>query len=98
MTVRQISETMDSREFSEWKAFSRFFEPFGDEWRQSALIMCAALAPYCRRDKIPKPDDFMPVQLPPQSQAEIRAEMKKIYAMQGLQWQDPEEKPETPST
>lgn len=75
---------MDSREFSEWKAFCRYFEPFGDEWRQAALMVCAALAPYCRRDKIPKPDDFMPSMKPPQSPNEIRAEMLKLQAFTGF--------------
>ena len=51
---------MDSNELSEWMAFHNI-EPFGDEWRQTALVtMWIALQATQGKQKV-KLEDFMPV-------------------------------------
>lgn len=42
MTVRELLERMDSREFTEWHEMYKR-EPFGDEWRQTASIRATAM-------------------------------------------------------
>jgi hypothetical protein len=71
---------MDSREFAEWKAYAHYFEPFGDEWRQAAMIITAVLAPYARSDRFPKPSNFMPLKELPQTPEELFAELSKLGA------------------
>lgn len=85
---------MDSREFSEWKAVARYYEPFGDEWRQTGLLAAAMLAPYSRRP--PRVTDFMPIHTRPQTPEEAAAEIRRLIEMRGSSWQAPEENPETP--
>lgn len=94
MTVSELCVRMDSREFSEWKAFAKYYEPFGDEWRQTALTIVACLAPYVKRDKFPKPEDFMPMAPTPQSAEEVAAE---IDLMMSMMPEDPEKPKWRPS-
>lgn len=98
MTLAELFVRMDSREFSEWKAFSRYFEPFGDEWRQTALIMLAALTPYLKKDAKVDVRSFMPIADIPQTQEELAAEISKMILMQrGAACLASPEDPETPS-
>jgi hypothetical protein len=80
MTVRQLCETMDAREFAEWVALHRHYHPLPDEWRQTSLLATASLAPHCSRGRTPKPDDFVPIDKAPQHEQqmlEILEQMKQ---------------------
>lgn len=60
-TLAEIDE-MDSREFSQWIAWSRYFSPLEDSWTQSGMIASAVLAPYCQKGKVPSASDFVPIE------------------------------------
>lgn len=77
MTVRELGQRMDVDEYRRWLAFHRYVNPLGGEWRQTARIVTASLAPYCRA-RPPREDDFMPTEKLPMSQAEILAEFAKL--------------------
>jgi len=77
MTVRDLGQRMDVAEYRQWLAFHRYVNPLGGEWRQTARIVAATLAPYSR-GRPPKENDFMPVERPPMSAAEIAVELKKL--------------------
>lgn len=78
ITLAELFSTMGSREFAYWQAYHRYFEPIGGDWEQTGLIAAATLAPYCERTRTPKPDDFVPVEKPPQHQAQIDAVLRKM--------------------
>jgi hypothetical protein len=78
MTVRELSERMDLAEYKRWLAFHRYVNPLGGEWRQTARITAAVLAPHCGRGRTPKEDDFMPTEKPPMTAAQIAAELNKL--------------------
>lgn len=61
MTLRELCEKMDSREFSLWMAFHRFHEPLPEPWYEAGMIASAAIAPYCRPGNRPKASDFVPI-------------------------------------
>lgn len=76
-TLKELGE-MELDEFREWWAYCRYVEPFGREWHQAGTLAAAAIAPYCTRGRVPKPEDFMPIETPPQTMAEIEAELAKL--------------------
>jgi hypothetical protein len=79
MTVAELSVRMDSQEFSEWIAYTRFFAPLPDPWYQNGLLMMALLAPHIRKDaKLPKPTDFVPTETPPQTNEQMRAAVEAL--------------------
>ena len=78
MTVKQLCEQMDSREFAEWVALHRHFHPLPDEWWQTGLLASAALAPYCRRGRTPKAEDFVPIIKAPQHELQIREALEQL--------------------
>jgi hypothetical protein len=78
MTVRELSERMDSRELSEWIAYTRYFQALPDEWRQAGLIASAVLAPHSSKGKAPRISDFVPIDTPPQHPEQTRAEIQKL--------------------
>lgn len=69
---------MDSRELSEWIAFHRYFSPLPDAWKETGLLASAALAPYCPRGRTPKPDDFIPIEKPPQHQLQMLEQLEAL--------------------
>jgi len=69
---------MDVAEYKQWMAFHRFVNPLGGEWRQTARIVAATLAPYCGKKHPPREDDFMPIQKPPMTAEQIEAELSKL--------------------
>jgi hypothetical protein len=69
---------MDVAEYRRWLAFHRYVNPLGGEWRQTARIVAATLAPYCQRGRTPREDDFMPIDKPPMTAAQIAAELSKL--------------------
>jgi hypothetical protein len=80
MTVRELGERMDSREFAEWVALHRFFEPLPDAWRQTGLLASAVLAPYCKKGATPKAEDFVPIETPQQADTQIEDMIARVNA------------------
>lgn len=78
MTVRELERRMDSRELSEWIAYTRYYQPLPDSWRQTGLVASAVLAPHSPRGRGPKPADFVPVETPPQHPDQVRSEIQKL--------------------
>jgi hypothetical protein len=78
MTLRELGQRMDIAEYRQWLALHRFVNPLGGEWRQTARIVAATLAPHCGRGRTPREDDFMPIDRPPMSASEIAAELGKL--------------------
>ena len=78
MTVKQLCREMDSRELSEWVAFTRHYHALPDPWQQTALLTSAVLAPYSPAGKAPKASDFNPIEKPPQHADQIRTELQKL--------------------
>ena len=69
---------MDVAEYKQWLAFHRFVNPLGGEWRQTARIVAATLAPHCGRGNKPKEENFMPIEKPPMTAEQITAELSKL--------------------
>jgi hypothetical protein len=78
MTVRQLCDTMDSRELSEWMAVHRYFMPLPDSWHQTGVLASAALAPYSGKGRPPKPEDFVPLQQPPRHRLQDEAALAEL--------------------
>lgn len=78
MTVRELGQRMDVAEYRQWLALHRFVNPIGGEWRQTARIVAATLAPHCGKGRTPKEDDFMPTEKPPMTADQITAELAKL--------------------
>lgn len=70
---------MDSREFSIWIAWARWFSPLADTWHQTGLIASAVLAPHCPRGRVPSAADFIPVEdKVPQHPNQIRDVLEQL--------------------
>lgn len=78
MTLRELGQRMDVAEYRKWLAFHRFVNPLGGEWRQTAKVVTATLAPHCGKGKTPREDDFMPTEKLPMTGAQIAAELAKL--------------------
>jgi hypothetical protein len=78
MTVRELGQRMDVAEYRRWLALHRFVNPIGGEWRQTARLIAATLAPHSSRGRPPREDDFMPIERPPMTAAQIEAELSKL--------------------
>lgn len=85
MTVRELSERMDSAELTEWIAYTRYYEALPDPWRETGLIASAVLAPYCPKGKGPKAEDFIPLEKPPQHTQQIVDVVEKLRRELGMQ-------------
>lgn len=81
MTLGDLFERMDSREFAMWLAMHTYYEPVGGEWQQTGTLAAAMLAPYCRRGNVPDPDDFIPVlKKKPQHKTQISDVLRQMAA------------------
>lgn len=77
-TLAEIDQ-MDSREFSRWIAYSRWFSPLADSWTQTGMLASAMLAPYCPRGKVPSAADFIPIEdRAPQHWTQIQAVIEQM--------------------
>ena len=77
-TVAEIDQ-MDSREFSGWIAYSRWFSPLADSWMQTGMLASAVLAPYCPRGRTPDAHDFIPIEdKAPKHPTQIRAVIEQM--------------------
>lgn len=75
---------MDSREFSQWIAWSRWFSPLEDSWDQTGMVIWAALAPHMKNP--PEPGQFIPVENnAPKHPTQIRATLQRMAADLGKQ-------------
>ena len=79
MTLRELGQRMDVAEYKKWLALHRFVNPLGGEWRQTARVVAATLAPHCGRGRTPREDDFMPIERPPMTADQIAAELSKLH-------------------
>jgi hypothetical protein len=78
-TVAEI-DAMDSREFSYWIAYSRWFRPLDNPWLQTGMLASSVLAPYCK-NKVPDAQDFIPIEgHAPQHPTQIAETLKQIAA------------------
>lgn len=78
-TLAEI-DRMDSREFSMWIAYSRWFRPLEDTWLQTGMQISATLAPYSKV-KPPNPEDLIPIDsLTPQHPTQVVDNLKALAA------------------
>lgn len=78
-TIAEIDQ-MDSREFSSWIAYSRWFCPLEHSWLQTGMVMSALLAPYSR-GKTPTAEDFIPIEdKAPQHRVQIEETLRRMAA------------------
>lgn len=81
--MRELLESVDSRELSEWAQFANV-EPFGDDWRPGAQV-ASILHNVHRAKEAPalQADDFMPIkQIPkPQSAEQVLAIFKGLQTL-----------------
>lgn len=80
MTVSELENRMDSRELAEWICYARFFRPLDDSWQQTGIIASAVLAPYSKRGHAAQPDDFIPLEHPPQHRTQINDALARLKA------------------
>jgi hypothetical protein len=78
MTVRELSDRMDSRELTEWIAYTRYYSPLPDSWEQTGLVVASLLAPYAKDGRVPAARDFVPVAKPPQHESQDREAILKL--------------------
>lgn len=71
---------MSGEEFGYWLAYSRYFQPLDNPWLQAGIVAHAALAPYSRRGHAPKPQDFVPIEKPPQHRTQINNTLARLKA------------------
>lgn len=84
MTQGELCRRMTSEELSEHIAYTRWFAALPDSWRQTGLITAALLAPHCEKNKRPRPDDFVPVEKPPQHESQDLAALMELRRAFGL--------------
>lgn len=86
MTVRELCGRMDSRELSEWMAYTRYFVPLSDPWLQTGLLASIAMAPYTdpKRGKPPTAEDFIPKARPPQHESQDREAILRLRREMGI--------------
>jgi len=83
MTVGELSTRMDSRELTEWIAYTRYYEALPDQWEQTGLVVASLLAPYAKEGRSPKARDFVPLTTPPQHESQDREAILKLKATLG---------------
>ena len=81
MTVQHLEENMTSRELSEWLAVDLFHQPLSNSWLEAGTVAAACVAPYTKKGKQIKADDFVPRQKLPQTQQEMAQELSKLKMM-----------------
>lgn len=78
MTVGELERRMDSHELTEWLAFARYYQPLDNSWAQAGLLASVSLAPHSRRGNCPTPEDFIPVEKPPQHKTQIFSVLEQM--------------------
>lgn len=83
MTVGELCSRMDSQEFSEWIAYTRYFHALPDSWAETSLLVSTVMAPHCKPENVPKPTQFVPIAPPPAHESQDHAELMKLKAALG---------------
>lgn len=78
MTVGELAARMSSVELSEWMAYTSHYEALPNSWAETGLLVTAALAPHCSRGRVPKPEDFIPLDKPPQHEIQVREQLERM--------------------
>jgi hypothetical protein len=84
MTVRELSQRMDSQEISEWMAYTRYFEAIPDSWEETGLLASLLAIEYSPRGKCPKGRDFVPLRKPPQHEAQAADVVRDLAKQLGV--------------
>ena len=84
MTQGELCSRMTSQELSEHIAYSRWFAALPDSWRQMGLLAAAILAPHCEKGKRPDPEDFIPIEQPPQHESQDLEALMELRRAFGL--------------
>lgn len=75
-TIEEI-DAMDSREFSQWIAYARWFRPLDNPWQQTGMIVSSVLAPYSKQT--PDPEAFIPIEdRAPKHPSQIRDTIRRM--------------------
>lgn len=76
---------MDSAEFSELIAYTRYFEALPDSWRETGLLAAALCAPHTPRHRKPlSPDEFIPLLDPPRHESQDMDAIRKLREALGM--------------
>lgn len=84
MTQGELCQRMTSVELSEHIAYTRWFAALPDSWRETGLLAAVLLAPHMEKGKRPKPDDFVPVEKPPQHPSQDMAALLELRRALGM--------------
>lgn len=84
MTQGELCRRMTSAELSEHIAYTRWFAALPDSWRETGLLAAVLLAPHTEKGKRPKPEDFVPVEKPPQHQSQDLAALLELRKSLGM--------------
>lgn len=79
-SVKELLETVDSQELSEWAAFDQIY-PLPNPWLQTARICRTIMAASGNYKRVPDEDIFIPsARKKPQSQEQMMQELAKLMA------------------
>lgn len=79
-SVKELLETVDSQELSEWAAFDQIY-PLPNPWLQTARICRTIMAASGNYKRVPDEDIFIPSsRKKPQSQEQMMQELAKLMA------------------
>jgi hypothetical protein len=78
-SVKELLNTVDSEELSEWAAFDQIY-PLPNPWLQTARICRTIMAASGNYKRIPDEDVFIPAsRKKPQSNEQMIAELSKLF-------------------
>lgn len=79
-SVKELLNTVDSEELSEWAAFDQIY-PLPNHWLQTARICRTIMAASGNYKRVPDEDIFIPsARKKPQSQEQMMQELAKLMA------------------
>lgn len=79
-SVKELLNTVDSEELSEWAAFDQIY-PLPNPWLQTARICRTIMAASGNYKRVPDEDIFIPsARKKPQSQEQMMQELAKLMA------------------
>jgi hypothetical protein len=77
-TVAEI-DAMDSREFSQWIAYARWFQPLDNPWKQTGNLIHYSLFPHLGGKVPPSPETFIPIEdKAPKHPTQIRDTIRRM--------------------
>lgn len=79
-SVKELLNTVDSEELSEWAAFDQIY-PLPNQWLQTARICRTIMAASGNYKRVPDEDVFIPAaRKKPQTQEQMMQELAKLVA------------------